>query len=83
MYTLNNVRSETVVLTQPEFDTLLDLAHPVKDGAAKRVALPAEIGDFSVSLSADKESFSYRGETLDPAIVSKVVFAAVQIAFGK
>lgn len=83
MYTLNNVRSETVTLTQPEFDTLLDLAHPVMDGGVKRVALPAEIGDFSVSLSADREFFSYRGEFLDPAIASKVAFAAVQIAFGK
>lgn len=82
MYTLHNVRSENVVLTQPEFDTLLDLAHPVKDGDVKRVALPTEIGDFSVSVSADK-SFSYRGEALDPAVATKVAFAAVQIAFGK
>lgn len=82
MYTLHNVRSENVVLTQPEFDTLLDLAHPVKDGDVKRVALPTEIGDFSVSVSADK-SFSYRGEALDPAVAAKVAFAAVQIAFGK
>ena len=81
MYTLNNVRSQTVVLTQAEFDSLLDLAHPVRDGEAKRVALPAEIGDFSVTVSEDK-TFSYRGEAIDPAIASKVVYAAVQIAFG-
>ncbi len=81
MYTLHNVRSQDVVLTQSEFDTLLDLAHPVKNGDVKRVALPTEIGDFSVSVSEDKP-VRYRNEDLESDVANKVAFAAVQIAFG-
>lgn len=83
MYTIHNVATEPVVLTQPQFDVLLDLAHPVRNGETKPVYVPGDFSNVKIDVAEADRPVRYRGQDLDSADAARLVFSAVQIAYGR
>jgi hypothetical protein len=83
MYTIHNVAAQPVVLTQPEFDMLLDLAHPVRNGETKPVFVAGDSSNVKIDVASETSDIRYREQTLEADVASKLVFSAVQVAYGR
>jgi hypothetical protein len=83
MYTIRNIAAEPVVLTQPEFDLLLDLAHPVRNGETKPVFVAGDHSAVTIDVAEAERPIKYREQVLEATDAAKLVFSAVQVAYGR
>lgn len=83
MYTIHNVAAEPILLTQPEFDVLLDLAHPVRNGEAKPVFVPGDFRNIKIDVAEAERAIKYREQALEIDEAVRLVYSAVQIAYGR
>jgi hypothetical protein len=83
MYTISNATPETVVLSQPEFDMLLDLAHPVRNGETKPVTIEGDYSKIVIEVAESGRPIRYREQTLAPSEAARLVFSAIQKAYGR
>lgn len=83
MYTITNATPEAVVLSQPEFDMLLDLAHPINNGEVRFVIIAGDYSKIVVEVADPLRPIRYRDQTLAPSEAAKLVFSAIQKAYGR
>lgn len=83
MYTISNATPEPVALSQSEFDALLDLAHPISNGETKPLFTAGDYSNILIEVAEPSQPIRYRERSLAPDYAAKLVFSAIQVAYGR